>query len=197
VSKGDAAPRLRRAGEVLADRIVDREATILGQQHDAGGEELLAHRPDLEDGLRSDRDPVLEIRHAVPLRLDQLAAAYDGERHAGNAHARHRVGDEPVDRVGRGLAGRLGAEGGALRADGKCEREDAMRHEGSPSMVPTKVPAATTGVTSAVESGGGPAPAGTMFAILPATRGRNLPVRPCGLTFLCAHAGALPRRKGR
>ncbi len=77
--QGDLTPRLWYAVEVFRDGIVDRQLPILGQEHDAGGKELFAHRADLEDGLWRDRNTVLQVGHAIALRLDLLSIADDGE----------------------------------------------------------------------------------------------------------------------
>ena len=47
-----------------------------------------------------DRHVVLDVGEAVALRLDDLALANDGDRHAGNALRFHLVAHDGVDRIG-------------------------------------------------------------------------------------------------
>src|SRR5574341_944782 len=125
-----AAPGFRRAGDVLAHGIVDSQPTVLGEQHDTRREELLAHRSDLEDGLRRDRDLVFEIGHTVPRGLDHLSGTDDGDCDAGNVFARHFAVNEHVDRIARGRrrAWLLSGHSHDLRGARENEREEARTH---------------------------------------------------------------------
>ena len=58
--------------QVFADCIIDADLPVLGEQHDARGDELLADRCDFVDGFGCRRDSALAIRNAVPCGLDNL-----------------------------------------------------------------------------------------------------------------------------
>jgi hypothetical protein len=62
---GDRRAEIWQLGDVGADRIVERQLAVPRQQQHCGRGELLRNRAGLEDGVRSDRYVVLEIRHPI------------------------------------------------------------------------------------------------------------------------------------
>ena len=67
-------------GEVLPDRVVQRDLSVARQQQHRGRRELLRDRPGLEDRVRRDDGPLLEIRHAIGLLEQGRSRAGDGHR---------------------------------------------------------------------------------------------------------------------
>ena len=104
MTDGDAAPRRRRAVEVLADRIVDAKAAFPDEQHDAGRDELLADRSDLVDGVWRGGRAALAIGDAVAGDLHDLPVLQHRERQPRDLLPLHLGADVlvgPVDRRGR------------------------------------------------------------------------------------------------
>ena len=83
-----------QAGDVLRDRIVERELALFGQQEDCGCGELLADRADAVAHLRRGRRVRIELSGAVGLDVGDLSILNDGDGRGGNAGGlQHLIGD--------------------------------------------------------------------------------------------------------
>ena len=115
----------RIVGQVLGQRVIDRELAALGEQQDRGGGELLRDRADAEHRLLVGRDRELEIGRASGLRVHHLVATRDRDREPDRALAVHRC---LHDRVGaRGVRSRVPSGG---RDRGLDEEQDAEERSG-------------------------------------------------------------------
>ncbi len=83
LADGERRERVGQLGHVLANCVVERELTFVGEQADRERGELLRHRRDVKDRVRRDLDPVVEVRHAVAALMDHLTAQQHGDRCAG------------------------------------------------------------------------------------------------------------------
>ena len=105
VVDGDRRAVVGQLRQIRPDVVAERQRAVERQQHDARGRELLGDRSDVEDGVGGNGDPVVEIREAVPPRVEDLAAPRDPDRTA-RPGGRHLLADERVDpfplRGGRG-----------------------------------------------------------------------------------------------
>ena len=113
VADGDPIPRRRSSSQILRNRIVHGELAVLHQQHDSGGDELLAGRRDLVDGRGRGRGAARAIGHAVAGNLDDLPVLQHGDRCRGDALPLHLGADVFVDAVHpcRGALARRGRLG--------------------------------------------------------------------------------------
>ena len=105
----DRLAEVVKLGKVLADLVVQREFALLGQPDDGVRRELLAHRADVKDRARRDRDVVLEVGHAVAFGIEDAAASHHGDRAARGI----RLG--PLGKEGIDLGGDRGGIGLAPR----------------------------------------------------------------------------------
>ena len=87
--------------------VAEPQRAVERQQQDARGRELLGDRADVEDGVRGNRDPVVEIREAVPPRVEDVAAPCDPRPRSRERWPppAHRRASRPVLRS-RGARGR-------------------------------------------------------------------------------------------
>ena len=69
VAEGDRRPRRRRPVDILRERIVEPKLSVLYEQQDRVGRELLADRADLVNGLRGRGHAELEAGDTVPAAL--------------------------------------------------------------------------------------------------------------------------------
>src|SRR5207249_6952147 len=89
-----------RSGEmrvIFRDLVVDGQLAVLGEQQDAGGDELLGDGANGEARLRSDGAAALEGSLAVALDEDGLAVAQNDEREADESLLLDLGGDVGVD----------------------------------------------------------------------------------------------------
>src|SRR4029450_13670922 len=119
---GNGFPGIRLALEKLADRIVQPNLTLLDEQHDSGGNELLADRRNLVDGFGRRRSLELHVRDAVPRALDDSTFLEHDQREARDVLPLHFVLDKNVCPVG------LRAEPGDNESEQR-EREMSIAHE--------------------------------------------------------------------
>ncbi len=82
--------------EVLADWVIQSDLALLDEQHDSGGNELLADRRNLVDGFRRGRHLEVDVRDAVARALDNLTFLEHHEREAWDVLPLHFVLDEDV-----------------------------------------------------------------------------------------------------
>ena len=85
MSHGDVLPGSGRVGEVLTDFVVEANLAFLDQHHDRGGSKLFADRSGLKNGLRLNRNLMLEISQTVTLGQNYLAVLNHRQRDSGNA----------------------------------------------------------------------------------------------------------------
>jgi hypothetical protein len=117
----DFPPGLGGVGQVLADRVVDGELAVPGEEHDAAGDELLAHRRELEHRVGRSRRVKLEVRPAVGADGDGLAVPQHGEGNARDVPAVHVGADEVVEGV---------------RPRGRSKDEDEEREQAAHAVSP-------------------------------------------------------------
>lgn len=79
------------------DRIVQRQLAVLDLQHHGNRGELLAHRPGLKDGRRSDRHAVFDIGDAIAADDFWLPLAHHDYRHARDALTFHLGTHKRID----------------------------------------------------------------------------------------------------
>ena len=106
VTKRDGVPGLRRARQILADLVVHRQLAVLDQQHDGGGDELLAQRADLENGVGPGGDAVFDIGETVALDLDRDSVLDDRNRHGRHVLLLNPAPDEIIDVLTASCSGR-------------------------------------------------------------------------------------------
>ena len=83
-----------QTGDVLRDRIVERELALFRQQEDCGCGELLADRADAVAHLRRGRCVRIELSGTVGLDVGDLSILNDGDGRGGNAGGlQHLIGD--------------------------------------------------------------------------------------------------------
>jgi len=115
LAEGDGDAEVLELGNVFVDVVVEGELALCLQEQDGEGGELLGHGGDVEDGLGSDGDVVIEVGHAVAVGVDDLAVFVDAEGAAGGVGA-VPLGEELVD-LG-GLGGGEGLRGGETGGGG-------------------------------------------------------------------------------
>src|ERR1700730_4659445 len=96
---GNPFPARRTAWKIFVDPVVKRQLAAFGEQQHGGGGELLAERTRLEHCPALDRDPMLDIGHAVGADACVLAVAHDEQRDAGDMVAALRRGYDVVDGI--------------------------------------------------------------------------------------------------
>ena len=74
MSDGQRRTEIGQFGDVLANRIVQRQLAVARQECDRCCSELLRHRPGLEDGVGRDRSVVLEVGAAIRRANHRFAA---------------------------------------------------------------------------------------------------------------------------
>lgn len=100
VAHADRVPDALALGQVLRDRIVERDRAVAHEGEHAGGGELLGDRADAEQGGVGGRGAGLEIGEAVAAQLDHAAAVEHDDRQAGDVPLGHGTHDRAVERVG-------------------------------------------------------------------------------------------------
>ena len=121
VPNGDKAPGRGRVLKVLRDRVLEGQAALLNQQHDAGRDELLADRANLVHRVRRRRHLSRDIGQTVSLDLDELSVPDHRKRHAWHFRARHLGADVVVHLV---CACRRGRDGHESDDERGCECAD-------------------------------------------------------------------------
>ena len=76
---------VRQLRHVLPHIVIRAELALPDGEGRGHGGELLRHRARVEDGIRRNRDVVLEVRDAVPARVGDPPVLVDAERAAGRA----------------------------------------------------------------------------------------------------------------
>src|ERR1019366_1826177 len=93
----DRLPSRRGIREILRYAVIERELSLLHQHHDCGGDELLAHRAGLKDGLSFYWDAEFYISPTIALGEQDAASAVDANCQTRNPLASHFVGNKRVD----------------------------------------------------------------------------------------------------
>src|ERR1041384_2799209 len=134
---GDRLRVARDFRQELLDLVVERELSLLRQQHHRHGGELFGDRTDVEDRPGGDRHPQLDAREPVSPGVAQRAVPDDAQ----GAPGRARDGERCEDRVHpRGVRGPArgdpperpagGPTGGGLRG---CQQEQKRQRRTRPS----------------------------------------------------------------
>ena len=117
----DHVPLGRVAGQVLLDRILERELPVLRQHQDRCGRELLRDRPEPEDHVRLERHAEFQVGHAVRLPEDGASVLDHDDGGAGTVGLKRSL-EKRVDGGGRGCCpGRGGGGRGRGRGEQECE----------------------------------------------------------------------------
>jgi hypothetical protein len=117
-------PAVGDVRQVCADRIVDRQPSVLHEQHDGACRDGLRHRGDGEFRHARRWRVELDVRQAARARPDDGAVADDGERHRGNVLRRHLRRDIRVDGVD-GRERRTRGQWPEDRRQQDCRKRDA------------------------------------------------------------------------
>ena len=92
--------RVGKVGNVLRQRIGERDLALLHELKDRDGRVLLRHRPDPEDHVGLDRDVQLEVRHAVALAEECLTVLRHDHRGPRSIRRNHS-GNDRVETLGQ------------------------------------------------------------------------------------------------
>ena len=98
-------PRIMHAKfrQVIDHRFVPADLALIDEYRQRGCSECLGYRCDLEQRFIIDRIVGAGLENAVPRGVNNFAAMYDRDRHAGHAELLHRAFDRVLDRrLGRG-----------------------------------------------------------------------------------------------
>src|SRR4051812_47840296 len=85
VADGDALAEVGYLGEVFPDVVVERQLAVLRQQDERRRGELFGDRTALEHRLLGDRRAILEVGHAIAVRVERLAILGETDRAAGSS----------------------------------------------------------------------------------------------------------------
>jgi hypothetical protein len=99
LSQRDGLPGGRRVFEVRGDRIFQPELAIADQEHDSGGNELLADRTDLEHRIAGHRRLQLDVGETERPDGNRLAVAQYRNGNAGQSLIGHLGSQVCVDRI--------------------------------------------------------------------------------------------------
>src|SRR5688572_19744071 len=121
MTKRDRLPRARCPFKILTELVVQSDPVVLNEQHDSGGDELLAHRSDLENSIGPCSNAIFQIGKPISFRLDQRAVFDHRNGNRGNVLTLHHRLDVIIDVI------RANSDGGNKnQSEGKQKMTLAM-----------------------------------------------------------------------
>ena len=119
VAEGDTVSEACELGQESDQRIVERELTAVGEDHDRHRGDLLRHRSQAERRVRGDGFPALEIGKTVSRGVEDLVVLHHQDRRPGGVAGR-QGGEERVD-PGREVLTPGGREVAAASCEGETD----------------------------------------------------------------------------